>query len=122
MPAGEHKLKLAGTRLAKKSDGGIAESLFATVVNYLAHDLLGIFRAVQAHENLANHLLLIFGKELRGLLVCNMPVVIDLRTQGMIEWECNSFALLFVEAFVEGSDKRLRLGLGGNRITRLLDH
>src|ERR1043165_5551025 len=65
MSARKHKLKLAGTRLAKKCDGGITEPLLSTVMNYLAHDLLGIFGAVQAHENLANHLLLIFGKELR---------------------------------------------------------
>src|SRR5206468_2050572 len=55
MPAREHELELAAARLAEKGDGRAAKPFLAAVMFDLLHDFLGVFRAVQTGENLADH-------------------------------------------------------------------
>src|SRR5436190_23082586 len=99
MASGQNEFKFSCARLAKERDRTGAETCLATVVNHLLHHFVGVFGAVQAKENLADHLLLVLREKIRQLLVHDMPVVIDLGSERMIERKYNGLLLLLAEAF-----------------------
>ena len=71
----------------------------------LLQDLLRVFLTMQAVEDVANQLLLVFG-ELADAGLGDVPVVVDLRLEFMAKGETHTFALLLGQAFVELSDQR----------------
>jgi hypothetical protein len=116
MPAGDHELELARARFAEQRDGGTAKpARIAAVVLDLVDDRLRVFRAVQAEEDFLDHGLLLFGEKLRELLVGDVPVVIDLGAERMIEWKADGLALGFAQVLVKRRHERLgaRPGRGG---------
>src|SRR5439155_21973647 len=106
MPAREHKLEPAAARLAKKRDGAAAETVLAGVVFDLLQNSCGVFRAVEADENLPNHRLLVFGEEGGNFSVGDHPVVVHLGAERMVEGVTDRFLLLGGESFVERRDER----------------
>src|SRR6185436_13042094 len=90
MAAGEDKFKLARARLAEQPHGGTAKkSVLAAVMLHLLVDHVGILGAVQAEKNLLHHRLLILIEEFVEGGLGDMPVVVDLGTQRMIEGKTN---------------------------------
>src|SRR6185503_1413456 len=98
MPAGQNELEFTGARLAEQSDGRAAEAFLAAIMFDLLNHSRGIFGAVKADEDFADHRLLIFGEELGNLFVSDHPVVVHLRTQRIVERETNRLSLLLLEA------------------------
>ena len=108
--AGKNEFEFAGVGLAEEGDGGILEALFAGVVNDLLVNFLGVFRAVQAHEDVLDHGLLVLVEVVQAGLG-DVPVVIDLEAKRVVEGEADFAHLLFGEALVEALDEGL--GIGG---------
>ena len=100
MPAGKDKLKLAGAWLAEQGDRAGPETFFPGVVFDLLENLLGILRAVHVEEDLADHSLLVRGEILADTLLGDVPVVIDLRSERMLERKNGRLFLFFGQALV----------------------
>src|SRR5262245_57281572 len=109
MPPREHKLELARPGLPKQRDRRGPKPFLAAVVLDLLEDRLRILRTMQSQENLPYHRLLVGIEEPGDRLLRNVPVVVDLRAQRMVEWKANRLALFFAEGFPEGSHQRLGL-------------
>ena len=91
----------------------------AAVVFDLLHDRLGVFRTVDAHEDFPDHGLLVGSEEVAECLVRDVPVVVHLRAQRMIERENNGLLLLLGQAFEKRGHECLRpgaFGRGGLRV------
>jgi hypothetical protein len=72
MPAGDDELELARARLSEQPDQAIGQDPVGTV---------------QLQEDLADHRLLVTGQDLIHARLHDVPVVVDLQAQGMIEGE-----------------------------------
>ena len=95
---GQHKLKLPGVRLAEQRHGGALKSIALGVVQHLAKDGLGILLAVQLEKYLLHQCLLLPCKNLADALFGDVPVIVDLFAQWMVEWKRHDFLLVFIEA------------------------
>ncbi len=109
--AGEHELELAGAGFAEDSHrGATLEAVDPAVPLDLVVDLLGVLLAVEPHEDLLDHGLLVLGERFH-LGLGDLPVVVDLEAQLVIEGEADDLPLLVVQAVVEGFHEGLRRGL-----------
>mgnify|MGYP000501190060 CR=1 FL=1 len=100
--AGEDEFELAGAGLAKDGYCGTTlEAGFPAVTCDLLEDFLGVLFAVQPHEDLLDHGLLVLGVALDASFG-DVPVVIDLEAQRVIEGEAHVLALFLGEGVVEG--------------------
>jgi len=106
VPAGEHEFELSCARLAKHRNGTAAETIRAAVVLDLLHDFFGVFGAVKANEYFVNHRLLVGREKLGELVVSDVPVVVHLRAQRVVERKTNRFLLFFIEALEKRGHER----------------
>src|SRR6266545_1430084 len=113
MPAGQYEFERAGAGLTEERDAVIRES--SGVLLHVVHHLVDELRVVQAAEDLFNHGLLIGREEPADFNRRDEPVVIDLRTQRIIERKDNLRLLLRCERFVESGGKGFR---GAGNLTR----
>ena len=112
VPAGEDELELPGAGLAEERDGRIAEAGFAAVVLDLLEHGLGVFGRVQAEENLLHHLVLILVEKGGDVVVGDVPVVIDLGAQRVVEGKAERLALILAQRLEERRHERLGRGGG----------
>ena len=113
--ASENELERTRARLTEQSDGVLAETtrVVTDVVKHLVHEL----RVVQPAENLGDHGLLVGREEVLDADRGDVPVVVDLRSQRVVEREGDLALLLGGQALVELRHQCLRgrmPGGGGN--------
>ena len=107
--AGIDEFEFASAGFAEEGHGAATEAaVFGVVVLNLLHDTLDVLGGVQAGEDVADHLLLILVEETGDALLHDVPVVIDLGAEGMIEGEADGGALLFAERFIERGGEGFR--------------
>ena len=100
VPTSQHKLELAGIRFAKQRHRRALESFVPGVVPHLAKHGFGVLLAVQFQENLLHQRLLIPVENLADAFFGDVPVVVDLFTQRVLERKRDDVFLPFAEAAV----------------------
>ncbi len=104
----QDELELAGSGFAEDRYRGTAFEAFDSAVPLdLVEDLLGVFLAVDSHEDALDHGLLILGEALH-LGLGDLPVVVHLQAQLVIEGEADHLALLVAQGIVEGLHQGFR--------------
>ena len=88
----EDEFELPASRRAKQSNGIVFDP--AGVFLEVMQDLADEFRVMQPLENAANHCLLFTIEKRTDLDRCDVPIVVDLRSLGMIEIKSNLLLLL----------------------------
>ena len=94
------------------------DSTDSGVGTHLAKHRLGVLLAVQLEKNLLHQRLLFTGKNLADALFGDMPVVIYLFAQWMLELKRHDFLLRFVETAEQLGHQRLGAGLLFRRLAK----
>ncbi len=110
MAPGEHEFELAGSGFAEHGDRTFSHAAFSVVGFHLVKHLLRILFAVQAEEDLLDHLLLIFIEGFENPIGHDPPVVIHPVSQFMVPGKGDLFALLVRQAFEERGCEGLGVG------------
>src|SRR6185369_15565591 len=105
----QDKLKLAAARFAKQGYGTSAKAFFPRVVLHLVENFLRVLGTMEVAEDLADHRLLVGSEQFRDRLLSDLPVVVDLEPQWILERKADVFALFVLQSFVEGCDQGLGL-------------
>ena len=98
--------------LAEDGDRGASlEAVDSAVPLDLVEDLLGILLAVDSHEDILDHGLLVLGEALH-LGLGDLPVVVHLEAQLVIKGEADHLVLLFIQGVVKGLHQGFGSALG----------
>ena len=108
VPTREHKFKFASARLAKDRNCAVIKPS-GRIMYYLIVNCLAIFRAMQSVEDLFYQINLVI-LHVTHCQLGDVPIIIDRRTQFMVERKTNRLLLFFIQALVQMRDQRLRSG------------